>query len=80
LLRGFGFRHDEIESVEDTAHDQEFGSDSGADEAARVLHVFLDEQVESTDTDPGRRQAGDGGYPGGDGGYRNPGRACWNAE
>ncbi|HEV3445325.1 MAG TPA: hypothetical protein VG099_11830 [Gemmataceae bacterium] len=25
-------------------------------------------------------QAGDGGYPGGDGGCRHPGRACWNAE
>ena len=25
-------------------------------------------------------QAGDGGYPGGDGGGRHPGRACWNAE
>jgi len=80
LLRGFGVRHDEIESVEGTTHDQEFGCDSGVDEPARVLHVFFDEQVESTDTDPGRRQAGDGGYPGGDGGCRHPGRACWNAE
>ena len=28
LLRGFGVRHDEIESVEGTRHDQEFGCDS----------------------------------------------------
>ena len=50
--------------MEGTTHDQELGCDSGVDEPARVLHVFFDEQVDSTDTDPGRRQAGDAGLPG----------------
>jgi hypothetical protein len=50
LLGDFGIRHEEVEPVEGTTHDQEFGCDSGVDEPARVLHVFFDEQVESTDT------------------------------
>src|SRR3984957_6172047 len=55
LLGGSGVRHEEIESVESAAHDQEFGCDSGMNEPARILHVFFDEQVDRTDTDPGRR-------------------------
>jgi hypothetical protein len=55
LFGGFGIRHEEIESVKGATHDLEFGRDSGMDETPRVLHVFFDEQVESTDTDPGRR-------------------------
>lgn len=65
LFGGFGVRHEDIESVEGTRYDQKFRCDSGIDEPARVLHVFFDEQVNGTDTDPGRRQAGDARYPGG---------------
>ena len=53
--------------MESATHDQEFGCDSGMDEPARVLHVFFNKQVDSTDADPGRRQAGDAGYPRRDG-------------
>ena len=55
LFGGFGVGHEEIESVEGTTHNQEFGCDSGMDEPARVLHVFFDEQVDRTDADPGWR-------------------------
>ncbi len=63
-----------------TTQDQEFGCDSGMDEPLRILHVFFDEQVDRTDADPGRRQAGDAGYPGGYGCYRHLGRTRWNTE
>ncbi len=55
LLGDFGIRHEDVEPVEGTTHDQEFRCDSGMDEPARVLHVFFDEQVNGTDADPGRR-------------------------
>jgi hypothetical protein len=55
LLGDFGIRHEEVEPVEGTTHDQEFRCDSGMDEPARVLHIFFDEQVNGTDADPGRR-------------------------
>ena len=61
-------------------HDQEFGGDSGMDEPPRILHVFFDEQVDRTDADPSRRQAGDAGYPGGYGSCRHLGRTRWNTE
>src|SRR5580698_9346591 len=80
LFGDFGVRHEEIESVEGATHDEELGSDSGVDEPARVLHVFFGEQVDRTDADPGRRQAGDAGYPGGYGGHRHLGRTRWNTE
>src|SRR5580700_7652706 len=74
LFGDFGVRHEDIESVEGATHNQEFGCDAGVDEPARVLHVFFGEQVDSTDTDPGRRQAGDAGYPRGYGCCRHLGR------
>jgi hypothetical protein len=51
LLGDFGIRHDDVEPVEGTTHDQEFRCDSGMDEPARVLHAFFDEQVKGTDDD-----------------------------
>lgn len=60
--------------------DEKFGCDSGMDEPARVLYVFFGEQVDGTDTDPGRRQADDAGYAGGYGCYRHLGRTRWNTE
>jgi hypothetical protein len=80
LFGDFGVRHEEIESVESATYDQELGCDSGVDEPARVLHVFFDEQVDRTDADPGRWQAGDAGYPGGDGVCRHLGLTRWNTE
>jgi hypothetical protein len=53
-LGDFGIRHEEVKSMKGTSHDQEFGCDSGMDEPARVHHVFFDEQVDCTDTDPDR--------------------------
>src|ERR1700722_2485788 len=63
LSGGFGIRHENVEPVEGTTHDQEFRCDSGMDKPASVVHVFFNEQVDRTDSDPGRRQAGDAGYP-----------------
>jgi hypothetical protein len=67
LFGGFGVRHEAVKSMKGARHDQEFGCDSGMDEPPRVLHVFFGEQVDKTDADLGGRQAGDAGYPGGDG-------------
>ena len=72
LFGGFGIRHEQVESMEGATHDQEFSCDSGMDEPLRILHVFFGEQVDSTDADPGRRQAGDARYPGGYGSYPAP--------
>jgi hypothetical protein len=80
LFGGFGVRHEEIKPMESATHNEERGSDSGVDEPARVLHVFFGEQVDRTDADPGRRQAGDAGYPGRDGSYRHLGRTRWDTE
>src|ERR1700732_510744 len=55
LFGDFGIRHEQVESMKGATHDQEFRRDSGMDEPPRILHIFFDEQVDSTDADPGRR-------------------------
>src|SRR3984885_11498278 len=80
LFGDFGVRHEKIKSMKGATHDQEFGCDSGMDEPPRILHVFFDEQVDRTDADPGRRQAGDACYPGGYGSSWALGRTGRNTE
>src|SRR6186713_1428603 len=76
----FGFRHEEVEPVVSTRRDHEFRCDSGMDQPASVLHVFLDEQVNGTYADPRRRQAGYATNACRDGCCRYPRRARRNTE
>src|SRR5882724_4661227 len=55
LFGGFSVRHEEVEPVVGTTHDQEFGCDVGMDKPPRIFHVFFSEQVNRADADPGRR-------------------------